>query len=185
MKIIVGLGNPGLRYRHTRHNAGFMAVELLAKKHRMSLKKKGFGGRYAVGRIKGEEVLLFEPMTFMNLSGDALASICSSRLDEENGLLVITDDVDLPLGKIRIRKNGSSGGHNGLRSIIDRIGSDFARLRIGVGDEKLLVTDTADFVLSRFPRKDKGVLNECLEAAAECAETWLSESVEKAMNAYN
>ncbi|MFH1552297.1 MAG: aminoacyl-tRNA hydrolase [Candidatus Omnitrophota bacterium] len=184
MKIVVGLGNPGLRYRNTRHNVGFLVLKLLAKKYRLGIKKKGFQGVYGLGRIARQEVMLFEPLTYMNLSGGAVGAVCSSKLLDKMDLLVVSDDFNLPLGNVRLRGKGSSGGHNGLQSIIDRIGPDFARLRVGVGPEHE-VSDMSAYVLSPFPRREKAVLNEALEQAAECVETWLEAGTEKAMIQYN
>lgn len=180
MKIIVGLGNPGLRYRMTRHNVGFLVLKALSKKYRLSIKKKGFQGVYGFGRIARQEVMLFEPLTYMNLSGEAVNSVCSSALEEKNGLLVVSDDINLPLGSIRIRQRGSSGGHNGLQSIIGKIGPDFPRVRIGVKADEV-VEDMAAYVLSPFPRVQRAVLPEILERAVECIEIWLSTGIEEAM----
>lgn len=185
MKIIVGLGNPGLKYRKTRHNAGFLAVGVLAKKHGIPVKKNGFGGKYGIGRIFGEEIILFEPMTYMNLSGEAVASVCASKLEEKQDLLIVSDDIDLPLGSIRLRKGGSSGGHNGLKSVIEQIGSDFTRLRIGVRSEDALEADAAGYVLGRFPRKQMKVMEEAFKEASECIETWIKSGPVAAMNRFN
>lgn len=184
MKIIVGLGNPGLRYRNTRHNVGFMALTVLAKRHGLKIKKKGFHGEYCIGRIAGQEIALLKPMTYMNLSGEAVAAICSSRLEDERDLLVVNDDIDLPFGTIRVREKGSSGGHNGLRSIIDMMGSGFARLKIGVRGENA-PADAASFVLSRFNREEKSKISGIIEQAADCIETWIKEGTRPAMNRYN
>ncbi len=180
MKIIVGLGNPGLRYRNTRHNAGFLAIKALSRKYRLAVRKKGFGGEYGTGHIARQEVMLFQPLTYMNLSGGAVKAVCSSRLAEKSDLLVISDDVNLPLGRIRLREKGSSGGHNGLRSVIDMMGPDFARLRIGVGRSGL-VEDMSVYVLSPFPRRERAALDEVLGKAVECVETWLAKGTEEAM----
>lgn len=184
VKIIVGLGNPGFRYRNTRHNAGFLVIKALAKKHSMNLKKKGFGGAYGIGRILGQEVMLFEPLSYMNLSGSAVKSICSAKLDEKKDLLVISDDVNLPLGKIRMRESGSSGGHNGLQSLVETIGPDFARLRIGVGSAHS-EEDLARYVLSSFPRAERSDLSQVIEKASEAIEMWLREDINAVMGRYN
>ena len=184
MKIIAGLGNPGLRYRNTRHNAGFLAVKALSKKYRIALRKKGFGGIYGTGRISGEEVMLFEPLTFMNLSGEAVKSASSRKLEAQDDLLVISDDVNLPLGRVRVRGKGSAGGHNGLESIIGSIGQDFARLRIGVGDAPQ-GADMAAYVLAPFPRRERPILSEAIEKAIEAAEAWLTQGISAAMNRCN
>ncbi|MEA3489444.1 MAG: aminoacyl-tRNA hydrolase [Candidatus Omnitrophota bacterium] len=184
MKIIVGLGNPGLRYRNTRHNVGFLTLNILSKYYRLPVKKKGFSGRYGIGRIEQQEVMLFEPLTYMNLSGEAVNAVCSSRLDNKEDLLVITDDVNLPFGSIRLRQQGSSGGHNGLQSIIENIGPDFSRLRIGVGTDEE-IEDMSAYVLSPFPRHQRAVLGDVLEKAARNAEIWLTMGIKEAMNRCN
>lgn len=185
MKIIAGLGNPGFRYRKTRHNAGFMVIDALSKKYGISVKKKGFKGIYGIGRIEAQEVLLFRPMTYMNLSGEAVKAVFSSKSADKSDLLVVSDDIDLPLGRIRIRGKGSSGGHNGLGSISEQIGSDFARLRLGVGRDDGIKGDAAGFVLSSFPRKERPELERVLLVAMECVEVWLRKGVKDAMNQYN
>jgi PTH1 family peptidyl-tRNA hydrolase len=184
MKIIVGLGNPGLRYRSTRHNAGFMVLKALAKKYRMSIRKKGFQGVYGVGRILDKEVMLFEPLTFMNRSGGAVKAVCSSKLEEDKDLLVVSDDFNIPLGTIRLREKGSAGGHNGLQSVIENIGPDFARLRIGIGAGEAS-GDMSSYVLSPFPRVERPVLEEMLVSAVTMIETWLEKGVKEAMNSHN
>jgi PTH1 family peptidyl-tRNA hydrolase len=184
MKIIVGLGNPGLRYRNTRHNAGFLVLKALAKKHRIGIRKKGFYGAYGIGRIKQQEVMLFEPLTYMNLSGKAVESVCFSRLEDKKDLLIISDDFNLPLGSIRLRDKGSSGGHNGLQSIIEKIGPDFARLRLGVrtGDT---IEDMSSYVLSPFSRAERPLLEGMRERAMECVETWLVKGIKETMSRHN
>jgi len=172
MKIIVGLGNPGFRYRNTRHNVGFLVVQLLAKKHKLTIKKKGFGGLYGIGRIKQQEIMLFKPMTFMNLSGEAVKSIYTSKLEDISDLLIISDDISIPLGTTRIREKGSSGGHNGLKSIIEAIGLEFARLRVGIAPQNQ-VEDLSKYVLSNFTRREKKELDEILEKTVEDIETWI------------
>jgi PTH1 family peptidyl-tRNA hydrolase len=184
MKIIVGLGNPGLRYRSTRHNVGFMVLRSLAKKHGVNMRKKGFRGVYGIGRISQQEVMLFEPHTYMNLSGEAVKSACSSKLKNKHELLVISDDFHLSLGDLRLREKGSSGGHNGLQSIIDKMGPVFTRLRVGVGssgpDE-----DIVSYVLSSFRRAEKAALVKAVEKAVKCAEMWLAKGSKEAMNRHN
>jgi PTH1 family peptidyl-tRNA hydrolase len=184
MKIIAGLGNPGLRYRNTRHNVGFLVLKELAKRHRFNIRKKAFGGRYGIGRIAGLEVMLFEPVTYMNLSGESVKAACSRHLETMEDLLVISDDVALPLGSVRLRSKGSSGGHNGLQSIIDLMGPDFNRLRVGVGREGEIEDMTA-YVLSSFPRRDRKDLEKAIQKAADCAEIWLKEGTTAAMGRYN
>ena len=184
MKIIAGLGNPGLRYRNTRHNAGFKVVEALGDKYGIRIKKKGFGGVYGVGQACGNEVMLFKPTTYMNLSGEPLQAVCSKHLETRGELLVISDDFALPLGIIRLRVKGSSGGHNGLRSIIGRFGEDFCRLRVGIGGEEE-GNEKKVFVLSSFSKYEKAELKKGVEKAAGCVETWLREGSESAMKEWN
>lgn len=184
MRIIVGLGNPGIRYRNTRHNAGFLVVKALAERNAISLRKKAFGGRYGAGKACGHEVLLFEPLTYMNLSGEAVKSICASRLEEKENLLVVSDDINLPLGDIRLRARGSAGGHNGLKSIITHLGNDFARLRVGVG-AGTRVEDLSGYVLAPLARKDRPLFNEGIQKAASCVEMWLTHGITSAMARYN
>ncbi len=184
MKIIVGLGNPGLRYRKTRHNIGFVVLRSLAKKHGISMRRKGYRGAYGIGRVLRQEVMLFEPHTYMNLSGEAVKSVCSSKLEDRNDLLVISDDFQLLLGDLRLRERGSSGGHNGLQSVIDKVGPAFTRLRVGIGspapDE-----DIVSYVLSTFRRSEKIELGKAVEKAVKCAEMWLTKGSKEAMNRYN
>ncbi len=184
MKIIAGLGNPGLRYRNTRHNVGFMVIDALAKKHRISVRKKGFQGVYGIGRIARKEVMLFKPLTYVNLSGSAVKSVCASRIDDKEDFLAVSDEINLPLGRIRLRRQGSSGGHNGLQSIIDQIGPDFPRLRVGVKNTDV-IEDMVAYVLSPFPRKERAVLSEAVEEAVGSVETWVAEGIAEAIRRYN
>jgi PTH1 family peptidyl-tRNA hydrolase len=185
MKVVCGLGNPGDRYRLTRHNVGFRVVDLLADR---------WGGtrghvRDGAARLevdRGEpvgSVLLVKPARFMNLSGAPLrAALRNSNADIETDLLVVTDDADLPLGRLRIRRAGSAGGHNGLRDIIDVLGSDqFARLRVGIGRNGEMV----DHVLSTFSLGEEELAREAIATAADAVERWLAEGVEAAMNEFN
>lgn len=184
MKIIAGLGNPGKQYESTRHNAGFMVVSAISEKYGIQLKKNAFGGVYGFGRVLGRDVTLFEPYTYMNLSGKAVNDICMGRLEAKEDLLVISDDTALPLGAIRIREKGSSGGHNGLGSIIEYLGADFARLRVGVGREEA-VSDMKSYVLSDFLPEERKALDEVISRAVRCAEEWLAFGVKKAMAGCN
>ena len=185
MKIIVGLGNPGLRYKKTRHNVGFSVITAISKKHKIRIKKKGFSGNYGIGRINGREVLLFEPMMYMNLSGQAVNAVCSSKLEDKKDLLIISDDINLLLGTLRLREKGSAGGHNGLRSIIGSIGEDFCRLRIGVAAENMLIEDMAPFVLSGFSRKESPIIKDSIEKTVECVDMWVKQGIEEVMSRYN
>jgi PTH1 family peptidyl-tRNA hydrolase len=185
MKVVCGLGNPGDRYRLTRHNVGFRVVDLLADRWGVTRGHVRDGAaRLEVDR--GEpvgSVLLVKPARFMNLSGAPLrAALRNSNADIETDLLVVTDDADLPLGRLRIRRAGSAGGHNGLRDIIDVLGSDqFARLRVGIGRNGEMV----DHVLSTFSLAEEELAREAIATAADAVERWLAEGVEAAMNEFN
>ncbi len=186
MYLIVGLGNPGSKYAGTRHNMGFDTIDELVEKHRISsdgVKMKGMSGR---GIIGGERVILLKPMTYMNLSGEAVrAWLDYYKLDPEEDLIVIYDDVDQEPGRMRIRKKGSAGGHNGMKSIIQHIGtSSFPRIRIGVG-AKPAGWDLADYVLGHFSKEDRKVVDEVIRDAADAVEMIISEGVDEAMNRYN
>jgi peptidyl-tRNA hydrolase, PTH1 family len=182
MKAIVGLGNPGAEYDATRHNVGFEVVDELAR--RWAVKLKPWRKVALLGDAKSRAVLLAEPMTFMNLSGECVQKICAYRRIEPSDLLVVVDDVNLPLGRLRLRRTGSAGGHNGLKSIIQHVGPDFARLRLGVGrgDPKW---DLADHVLSRFGRDERKAAAEAVGRAADAAEMFAAESIELVMNRFN
>jgi PTH1 family peptidyl-tRNA hydrolase len=185
MKVVCGLGNPGDRYRLTRHNVGFRVIDLLADRWGVS---KGHvrDGAARLEVDRGEpvgRVLLVKPARFMNLSGQPLrAALRNANATLETDLLVVTDDADLPLGRIRIRRAGSAGGHNGLRDIIDVLGTDaFARLRVGIGRNGEMV----DHVLSTFSLAEEELAREAIGTAADAVETWLADGVEAAMNAFN
>ncbi|HEX5396217.1 MAG TPA: aminoacyl-tRNA hydrolase [Candidatus Limnocylindria bacterium] len=183
MKVICGLGNPGDRYRLTRHNVGFRVVDLLADRWQVS------GGRVRDGaaRIEVERpagrVLLVKPMKYMNQSGGPLkAAMRQTDADPAHDLLVICDDIDLPLGRIRLRRSGSAGGHNGLRDIISAFGgNDFARLRVGIGRGG----ETIDHVLSTFRPNERDLASLAVAVAADAAERWLSDGIDEAMNEFN
>jgi PTH1 family peptidyl-tRNA hydrolase len=182
MKAIVGLGNPGDAYAATRHNVGFEVIDELARRWQVTLKK---WRRVAVLAIaKERDSLLMEPTTFMNLSGEAVLGVGSFYKVDPSDWLVVVDDVNLPLGRIRMRKMGSAGGHNGLKSVIQHIGSDFARLRIGVGrgDPKW---DLADHVLARFEPEERRAVEEAIGRAADAVEMFVAQGVEPAMNRFN
>ncbi len=188
MKLIVGLGNPGRRYAATRHNVGFRVVERFAERQRLSLSSKKFDGRFGRGDVGGVEVGILEPETFMNLSGASVAAALRYLPvdDWKTDLLVVSDDVDLPFGKLRIRPGGGPGGHNGLKDIIAHLGGDaFARMRFGVGRPGDGRVDTADHVLQGFSDDEEKVLRGRLDAAAEAIETWLFDGLQTAMNRFN
>ena len=184
MFLIVGLGNPGLSYKKTRHNAGFQALDVLAERFGVRIRTKGFSALYGEGHIGGERVILAKPQTYMNLSGDAVQSILHFyKLPPEN-LIVLYDDIDLPIGSMRIRANGSAGSHNGMRSVIACVGSEnFARIRIGVGkDESLLLRD---YVLKRPGKAEQAALNEVFAHAADAAALIVEGKINEAQTKYN
>lgn len=186
MKIIVGLGNPGRKYEKTRHNVGFMIASALADKHGIRLNTRALrSSLIGRGRVLGEEVAIALPQTYMNRSGEAVKAILSRKKTELCDLLVVCDDVNLSLGIMRIRAGGSAGGHNGLASIIEYLGSDgFARLRVGIGKD----TENANlsgYVLSVFKKAEEAILDEVVETSVDCCETWINEGVEGTANQFN
>jgi len=184
MFLIVGLGNPGLSYKKTRHNAGFQALDVLAEQIGVRLKTKGFSALYGEGRIGNERVILMKPQTYMNLSGDAVQQLLHFYKLEPEKLIVLYDDIDLPIGSLRIRANGSAGTHNGMRSILSCIHSEnFARIRIGVGkDESLLLKD---YVLKRPSKEEQAKLNEVFSHAADAAALIVEGHLDEAQMKYN
>jgi len=185
MKLIAGLGNPGLRYRNTRHNAGFLVIKEIAKRFRISIKKKKYKGIFAKGSIEGNRVILFMPQTYMNLSGEALRDVVKKERIEPENLLVICDDIDLLHGFTRLRQKGGSAGHNGLKSAIKCLGTDaFPRLRVGIGHERK-PHNVSEFVLRPFDTAEKPLLKGIIKEAAECAVVWLGEGPDKAMTRFN
>jgi len=185
MKVIAGLGNPGTKYAGTRHNIGFDTVTALADKYSIKLKDKKFNGLIGEGFIEGEKVMLVQPQTYMNLSGECVGLIAGFyKLDAED-IIVICDDINLDTGRLRIRAKGSSGGHNGLKNIIAHLGTEaFPRIRIGVG-EKTEGWDLADYVLARFSGEDEATMRKAIKNAVGAVETWISYDIGKAMNLYN
>ncbi len=186
LHLIVGLGNPGAEYRKTRHNAGFLLVEKLAARWRVDWKnERKFNARMARAERQGRRVLLCQPQTFMNASGEAVGMVMNFYQLPRTRILVVVDDADLPLGEIRLRSGGSSGGHHGLESIERHLGSrEFARLRLGIGrrDGDREITD---YVLSRFDASESALMEKVLNRAADQAECWLTDGIQKAMNQFN
>ena len=185
-KLIVGLGNPGEGYASHRHNIGFRVVDALARAHRLSFsRQKGFQARVAEGRIEGQRAILTKPQTFMNLSGRAVGRLVRARGIELDRLLVVYDDLDLPLGRLRLRPEGGAGGHKGMRSISDTLGSQaFPRLRVGIGRPPGQM-DPADYVLRPFQGKEMPVLAKVVERAVAAVECWLREGLVAAMDEFN
>ena len=184
--LVVFLGNPGPRYECTRHNAGFMAGDALAKKLGVNISRLRFKALTAECEINGERVLLMKPQTFMNLSGEAVGEAARFYKIPPEHVLVVSDEVSLPLGKLRVRQKGSAGGHNGLKSIIAALGSDgFPRVRIGVGAPPHPEYDMADWVLSVFRNQDLEDMQSVAQRAAEAVITYISDGPERAMNRFN
>lgn len=182
MKLIVGLGNPGEKYKYTRHNIGANVAGEVARSNNISLRRRRYLSRFGEGKIAGEDVNIISPLTYMNLSGRAVSAIVRGKKIALSDILIICDDADLKLGNIRIRPNGSSGGHRGLRSIIENLGSEgFARLRIGVGKDG----DLRNHVLSSFAKDEMDRVEEVKERAAGAVSSWLERGVAHAMNLYN
>ena len=184
--LIVGLGNPGGKYEGTRHNVGFMVVDELASRGRISVTRAKYHALTATAEVGGQGVLVMKPTTYMNLSGEAAGEAARFYKLTPDRVLVISDDVDLPLGRLRIRTAGSAGGHNGLKSIIQHLGSDqFPRLKVGVGGKPHPDYDMADWVLSKVQGEDKKVLDESIQRAADAVECLLRDGPQKAMNRFN
>jgi len=183
-RILFGIGNPGRRYERTRHNIGFRILERLARKWPFGRWKRKGASMRAVGEIKGHSVLLVKPLTYVNLCGSALRQVLEETELPLAHLLVVSDDFSLPLGKLRFRRRGSSGGHRGLQSIIDALGSrDFQRLRIGIGGPG--EEDAADFVLSEFGPEEEEIIEETLDRASLAAAEWVESGIEQCMRRYN
>jgi PTH1 family peptidyl-tRNA hydrolase len=184
--LIVGLGNPGKGYASHRHNVGFHVVEALARTHRLSFsRQKGFRARVAEGRIAGRRVILAKPQTFMNRSGRAVGRLVRARGIELGRLLVVYDDLDLPLGRLRLRPEGGAGGHRGMRSILDTLGSQaFPRLRVGIGRPPGQL-DPADYVLRPFQEQERPVLSQVVARAVAAIECWLTDGLVTAMDEFN
>jgi PTH1 family peptidyl-tRNA hydrolase len=185
MKLIVGLGNPGRRYERTRHNVGFEVLDELAQRHTAGAAKEKFHGRAAEATIAGQPVVLLWPQTLMNRSGQSVAAAIGFYQLPLSEVLVVCDDFNLPLGKLRFRSQGSAGGQKGLGDTINQLDSDeFARLRIGIGPVPE-AWDSADFVLGRFSGEERDIVDNALARAADGVECWVGEGIEAGMNKFN
>ena len=182
---IVGLGDPGKEYEHTRHDMGFKVLDLLAERHEIKLKRKlRFKARAGTGRISSNKVMLCKPLTYMNLSGTAVQPALQFYQSDAAHLIVVVDDVELEAGVIRVRRKGSSGGHNGLKSLIQSLGTDaFCRIRIGVGRKS--GRGLKGHVLSKFSRDEEALIEPALQEAADAVEKILRDGVDASMNVYN
>ena len=184
--LIVGLGNPGDQYENTRHNVGFRALDELAEIANVSVQKLKYKALTNTATVSGCKVLLMKPVTYMNLSGEAVGEAARFFKIPPEHVIVLSDDTSLPVGKLRIRKSGSAGGHNGLKSIIQHLGTDqFPRIKIGVGEKPHPDYDMADWVLGKFPPADKKVIDEMVQKAAKAVEYYMKDGPEKAMGKFN
>ena len=184
--IIAGLGNPVAKYEMTRHNAGFLAIDMLAMKQNKEIKRLKFHALTCDAEIEGKKCLLMKPQTFMNNSGEAIGEAAKFYKIPPQNIIVLSDDISLDVGKIRIRRKGSAGGHNGLKSIIAHLGSeDFPRVKIGVGKKPNAYMDLADWVLGRFPKELEPQLKEALENADGAISLIVQDKFDRAMNLYN
>ena len=187
MKVIAGLGNPGAQYANTPHSIGFEVVDAIAREIGAEWKASAsFKGELATGMFAGQKVLLLKPMTYMNLSGDSVAPVVRYHNATSADLLVISDDIDLPVGRLRIRVGGSAGGHNGLKSVIERVGTPlFTRLRLGVGRDARDRAQVIGHVLGKFDPASRTVMDEVVKAAVQAAAAIVSTTPQAAMNAWN
>ena len=184
--LVVFLGNPGLKYEGTRHNAGFMTADALARKKNLSIDRSRFRALTATCRLGDAQVLLMKPQTYMNLSGEAVGQAARFYRIPPDHILVVSDDITLPIGAVRIRTKGSAGGHNGLKNIISVLGTDeFPRIRLGVGEPPHKDYDTVDWVLSVFRNQDAVEMHDAAEKAADAVECFIAHGPEKAMNLYS
>jgi PTH1 family peptidyl-tRNA hydrolase len=191
MKLIVGLGNPGKTYAHNRHNVGFQCLNYFARLHSIPFDRRQCQARVGIGKVRGEKLLLAKPRTFVNLSGNSVACLVRKHKIPLSDLLIIYDDLDLPLGKIRLRQSGSSGGHKGMNSIISVLGSeDFPRIRVGIGRPQVegqSISEHAiiNYVLSDFSLQEEAAIRPVIANVAEAIDCFLAHGIEAAMNKFN
>ena len=191
MKLIVGLGNPSKIYAHNRHNAGFRCLNYFARLHSIRFDHRQCRARLGIGEVRGEKLLLAKPRTFVNLSGDPVACLVRKHDIPLSNLLVIYDDLDLPLGKIRLRQSGGSGGHKGMKSIVSTLGSeDFPRIRVGIGrpraEEQSISEDAiVNYVLSDFSPQEEATIKPVIATVSEAIDCFLSQGIEAAMSKFN
>jgi PTH1 family peptidyl-tRNA hydrolase len=185
MKLIVGLGNPGREYELTRHNIGFMAIDELAKRWNISLNEQKFKGVFGAGFVNGEKVILLKPLTYMNLSGESIRPLMDYYKIDVDDFVVMYDDLDISVGKLRLRMKGSAGGHNGVKSTISHLGTqEFQRIRMGI-DRPKNGMKVVDYVLGRFTSEEIPDVNHSIEKAADACEEWLNKPFLQIMNTFN
>ena len=185
MKCVIGLGNPGKKYEKTRHNIGFLVVDELAKRNHIQLSKNKFKCDYDMTMLQQEKVLFVQPQTFMNLSGEGIRPLLDFYKIAVEDIIVIYDDLDLPTGKIRLREKGGHGGHNGIRSLIQHLGTkDFKRIRVGIG-RPTTAQPIVDYVLQSFAKSEMDDVNHAIMIAADASEKWIETSFNDAMNQFN
>ncbi|EEL90071.1 Peptidyl-tRNA hydrolase [Bacillus cereus AH1272] len=185
MKLIVGLGNPGREYELTRHNIGFMAIDELAKRWNISLNEQKFKGLFGAGFVNGEKVILLKPLTYMNLSGESIRPLMDYYKIDVEDFIVMYDDLDIPVGKLRLRMKGSAGGHNGVKSTISHLGTqEFQRIRMGI-DRPKNGMKVVDYVLGRFTSEELPGVNQSIEKTADACEEWLNKPFLQIMNTFN
>lgn len=183
MFLIVGLGNPGKEYEKTRHNVGFDAVDIIAKEYNIDINRIKFKGVYGDGKIGDEKVMLLKPATYMNLSGESVLEVAQFYKIPSENIIIIYDDISLEVGRMRIRRKGSAGGHNGIKSIIQNLSSDeFPRIKVGVGEPKV---DLVKHVLGRFMDEDRDKIEEVFKAVTKAVECIVNNGVDTAMNQFN
>lgn len=183
-RMVVGLGNPGERYVDTRHNVGFMVIDSLAESLQLEVRKRKFGARFGVGEFADKKLILLKPWQFMNRSGQAVATAMGFYRLDVGDLLVISDDMDLEPGRIRLRAKGSAGGHNGLADIVQKLGTiDFARCRVGIGRDDR--QDSVAYVLDRPTKEQRPLLTDAIERARDAVLCWIGNGIETAMNEFN
>jgi PTH1 family peptidyl-tRNA hydrolase len=185
MKLIVGLGNPGIKYAQTRHNIGFWVIDRLSEEWGIPVNKEKWKAEVGEGVVRGEKVILMKPLTYMNLSGEAVRPAMDWLKADLDELVVVYDDLDLPPGQIRLRLKGSSGGHNGMKSLIQHLGTDqFKRIKIGIGRPQGRMT-VPDYVLSPFHKSELELMADAVERSASAINCWLDKTFLEAMNRYN
>lgn len=185
MKLIVGLGNPGKQYENTRHNIGFLVIDKLSEQLNIRLDQAKFKGVFGIGNIGGEKILLLKPLTYMNLSGESIRAVMDYYQVETEDLVVIYDDLDLPVGRIRLRQQGSAGGHNGIKSTIAHLGTqNFNRIRVGI-DRPQNGMNVADYVLGRFTKEEQLMMEDVIVKCSDACEQGLKKPFLQVMNEFN